>query len=42
MHHDPHALEGYACAAFAGHDEYWTREMRDHVDAFVEEGGIGK
>ena len=39
LHHDPYALESYACVVFAGHDEYWTREMRDHVDAFVEEGG---
>ncbi|SEP99376.1 hypothetical protein SAMN03159444_00890 [Pseudomonas sp. NFACC02] len=39
LHRDPHALEGYVCAVFVGHDEYWTRDMRDHVDAFVEEGG---
>ncbi|ROM83262.1 hypothetical protein BK652_13000 [Pseudomonas brassicacearum] len=39
LHHDPHALEGYGCAVFVGHDEYWTQEMRDHVDAFVEGGG---
>ncbi len=39
LHRDPDALRGYACAVFVGHDEYWTREMRDHVDAFVEEGG---
>lgn len=39
LHHDPDALAGYACAVFVGHDEYWSREMRDHVDAFVEGGG---
>ncbi len=39
LHQDPQALEGYSCAVFIGHDEYWTREMRDHVDVFVEGGG---
>lgn len=39
LHHDPHALDGYACAVFVGHDEYWSREMRDQVDAYVEGGG---
>ncbi len=41
--HDLHAeadcLDGYACAAIVGHDEYWTWEMRDRVDAFVDGGG---
>lgn len=39
LHHDPEALSDYRCAVFVGHDEYWSREMRDHVDAFVEGGG---
>ncbi|MFC4275204.1 N,N-dimethylformamidase beta subunit family domain-containing protein [Achromobacter aloeverae] len=39
LHHDHGALDGYRCAVFVGHDEYWSREMRDHVDAFVEGGG---
>jgi len=39
LHRDADALRGYACAVFVGHDEYWTREMRSHVDAFVEGGG---
>ena len=39
LHCDPEALTGYACAVFVGHDEYWTRKMRDQVDAFVESGG---
>lgn len=39
LHEDPSALEGYACALFVGHDEYWSWEMRDVVDAFVERGG---
>lgn len=39
LHREPDALDGYNCAVFVGHDEYWTREMRDHVDAYVERGG---
>jgi hypothetical protein len=39
LHSQADALDGYACAVFVGHDEYWTREMRDHVDAYVECGG---
>jgi len=39
LHAQADALDGYACAVFVGHDEYWTREMRDHVDAYVERGG---
>jgi hypothetical protein len=39
LHEDPGLLHGYACAAFIGHCEYWSWEMRDAVDAFVEGGG---
>jgi len=39
LHEDPAALEGYDCAVVVGHDEYWTWEMRDVVDAFVDAGG---
>ncbi|MGY1811440.1 N,N-dimethylformamidase beta subunit family domain-containing protein [Blastococcus sp. SYSU D00820] len=39
LHTDPEALTPYACAVFVGHDEYWTAEMRDRVDAFVDAGG---
>ena len=35
----PELLEGYACVVFVGHDEYWTWEMRDAVDRYVERGG---
>ena len=27
------------CVVFVGHDEYWTWEMRDAVDRYVERGG---
>lgn len=39
LHDDPHVLDDYPCAVFVGHDEYWSREMRDAVDAYVEAGG---
>ena len=39
LHSDPSALEGYPCAVFVGHDEYWTREMRENVETYVRRGG---
>jgi len=35
----PEAIEDYPCLVFIGHDEYWSWEMRDSVDAYVEGGG---
>ncbi|MES0151901.1 hypothetical protein NKJ95_33040 [Mesorhizobium sp. M0012] len=39
LHFSPEILLDYDCIAFAGHDEYWTWEMRDAVDGFVDQGG---
>jgi len=39
LHFTPEILAGYACIVFVGHDEYWTWEMRDAVDDYVERGG---
>jgi hypothetical protein len=39
LHTQPELLARYRCAVFVGHDEYWSWEMRDAVDAFVENGG---
>ena len=39
LHYRPHLIEGYDCLVFVGHDEYWSREMRDVVDDYVETGG---
>jgi hypothetical protein len=39
LHFSPEILQDYDCAVFVGHDEYWTWEMRDAVDDFVERGG---
>jgi hypothetical protein len=39
LHTDRDALIGYKAAIFSGHDEYWTSEMRDTLDAYVAGGG---
>jgi len=39
LHFSPEILDGYDCIVFVGHDEYWTWEMRDAVDTYVERGG---
>jgi len=39
LHFHPEILEGYDCVVFVGHDEYWTWEMRDAVDHYLERGG---
>lgn len=36
---NPDCVKGYRCVVFMGHDEYWSRPMRDTIDAFVEAGG---
>ena len=35
----PEILRGYDCVTFIGHDEYWSWEMRDAIDAYVDQGG---
>jgi len=39
LHFNPEILDGYACVVFVGHDEYWTWEMRDAVDHYLDRGG---
>ncbi len=39
LQYRPEILDDYDCVSFIGHDEYWSWEMRDTVDAFVERGG---
>lgn len=39
LHFNPEILDGYSCVVFIGHDEYWTWEMRDTIDRYVERGG---
>jgi hypothetical protein len=35
----PEVLEGHRMLASVGHDEYWSWEMRDNVDGWVDGGG---
>jgi hypothetical protein len=35
----PEVLDGQRLMLSVGHDEYWSWEMRDRADAFVEDGG---
>lgn len=39
LHTTPGCLDGYASAVMVGHDEYWTWEMRDTMEAYVQAGG---
>lgn len=39
LHHLPTLLSAYSTVVFAGHSEYWSKEMRDAFDAFVAAGG---
>ncbi len=39
LHRDPQALDGYERVLIAGHDEYWTWEMRDHLEDWIDRGG---
>jgi len=39
LHDDPGLLNNYNVVVFAGHNEYWSREMRDNYDSFVGRGG---
>ncbi|BCH22169.1 N,N-dimethylformamidase beta subunit family domain-containing protein [Mesorhizobium sp. L-8-3] len=39
LHFEPEILDGYDCVVLVGHDEYWSWEMRDAVDDYVERGG---
>jgi hypothetical protein len=39
LHFRPEILQHYKCVVTVGHDEYWSREMRDAIDAYDENGG---
>lgn len=39
LHDDPGLLGGCRLLVIAGHDEYWTWEMRDAVESFTRGGG---
>jgi len=35
----PEILRGYRLVLSVGHDEYWSKPMRDHLEAFIGAGG---
>lgn len=39
LHAEPEVLDGYPCVVIVGHDEYWSWEMRDTLDSYVDGGG---
>jgi hypothetical protein len=39
LHSNPELLSHYRLVVTIGHDEYWSFEMRDHVEQFAENGG---
>ena len=39
LHVDPTLLFNYSLFLSVGHDEYWSKEMRDQIDAFIDAGG---
>jgi N,N-dimethylformamidase beta subunit-like, C-terminal len=39
LHEDSELLANYKLLVSAGHDEYWSKEMRDRVEAFTGAGG---
>jgi hypothetical protein len=39
LHEDATLLRRYQLFLSSGHDEYWTKEMRDHLEAFIVGGG---
>jgi hypothetical protein len=39
LHTGDVSLDPYALMLSVGHDEYWTKEMRDRVEAFIDGGG---
>lgn len=39
LHSDPAHLDKYKLAITVGHDEYWSKEMRDNLEGFIANGG---
>lgn len=39
LHSNSTLLAAYDCLVLAGHDEYWTKPMRDQTERFVANGG---
>ncbi|MEC8923447.1 MAG: N,N-dimethylformamidase beta subunit family domain-containing protein [Actinomycetota bacterium] len=40
LHSDPHLLSPYSSYLSVGHDEYWSAEMRNHLEDWIDRGGF--
>ena len=40
LHRDPALLDPYRLYLSVGHDEYWSASMRDHLEGWVDDGGL--
>ena len=40
LHHDAQLLDRYSLYLSVGHDEYWSAEMRDHLEHWIDQGGF--
>lgn len=41
LHRDPSLLSNYNLVILVGHNEYWSKEMRDNWDSYLAAGGNG-
>lgn len=41
LHRDPSLLSHYNLVVLVGHNEYWSKEMRDNWDSYIATGGNG-
>lgn len=39
LEHHPELLKHYHLVLSVGHDEYWSAPMRDHLEAYIKQGG---
>lgn len=39
LHFRPEIISAYPCLVMVGHCEYWSWQMRDAIDAYVDQGG---
>jgi len=39
LQYDPDLLDAYSTLVLIGHNEYWSLEMRNRLDAFIQSGG---
>ena len=40
LHNDSNLLSPYSTYLSVGHDEYWSHQMRDHLESWIDKGGF--